>query len=253
MYISKILRNTAVKLKFHLLHRQVKRYGGKMIFFDLDGTLIDHKKAEVLGVKGFFNKYSNCFSFNEDLFYENWCNISDKHFLRFLSREISFTQQRTERIKDVFSLSGIKLSDDEADIKFKVYRKFYEDNLMPYDDVILCLNSLKGERLGIISNGDLSQQMFKLQRIGKGNYFDTIITAGDVGVAKPHIDIFKIACKKANVHVEDCIYIGDDFETDILSCKEAGMEGIWLNRKHELLKHPETKMIYDLKMLESFL
>ena len=199
-----------------------------MIFFDLDGTLIDHKKAESIGVKEFLNKYGSYFEFDEDSFYKDWCKISDKHFLRFLNREISFIQQRTERIKDIFALSGIKLSDDEANVRFKVYRQFYEDNLMPYDDVIPCLNALKGERLGIISNGDLKQQMFKLEKIGKGDYFDTVITAGEVGVAKPNIGIFKIACRKANISANDCIYIGDDYETDIVSCREAGMNGIWL-------------------------
>jgi len=224
-----------------------------MIFFDLDGTLIDHKKAEFLGVKGFFQEYRDFFNLDEDLFYEHWCNISDKHFLRFLNREISFSQQRIERIKDVFALSNIKLSDEEAFRRFKIYREFYEDNLLPYDDVIPCLNSLKGERLGIISNGDLNQQMFKLQRIGNGEYFETVITAGEAGIAKPHIDIFKITCKKANVPIEKCIYIGDDYKTDILSCREAGMEGIWLNRNNEELEHLEVKMIYSLDRLESFL
>jgi len=224
-----------------------------MIFFDLDGTLIDHKKAELLGVKGFFEEYRDFFDLDEDLFYEHWCHISDKHFLRFLNREISFIQQRIERIKDVFALSDIKLSDEESFTRFKVYRELYEDNLLPYDDVIPGLESLKGERLGIITNGDLDQQMFKLERIGKGSYFDTIITAGEVGIAKPHVDIFKIACKKAKVSARDCIYIGDDYKTDILSCREAGMEGIWLNRNNEKLEQPEMKMINSLNMVESFL
>ena len=44
----------------------------KMIFFDLDGTLINHKKAEILGVNGFFYKYKNYFDMNEtSLFLSN--------------------------------------------------------------------------------------------------------------------------------------------------------------------------------------
>ena len=52
-------------------------------------------------------------------------------------------------------------------------------NSHPYDDVIPCLNSLQGFKLGIISNGDLKQQMFKLEKINGHEVFDTIITAGE--------------------------------------------------------------------------
>jgi len=224
-----------------------------LIFFDLDGTLIDHKQAEILGVHGFLHEYKEYFNFKEDLFYEHWCKISNKHFARFLNRDISFLQQQIERIKDVFILSGIKLSDNEAAKKFKVYLELYEENLMPYDDVLPCLNSLKDKRLGIISNGALKQQLLKLSKIGNEICFDPIIVAEEVGVAKPNIDIFRIACIKANVQAKDCIYVGDDFKTDILSCSTADMNGIWLNRYNQESINSTTKMIQDLRMLKNYL
>jgi len=58
-----------------------------MIFFDLDGTLIDHKKAEIVGVKEFLNKYGSYFELDEESFYKHWCKISDNHFLRLLNRK----------------------------------------------------------------------------------------------------------------------------------------------------------------------
>ena len=224
-----------------------------MIFFDIDGTLIDHKKAELLGVYGFYHEYIKCFKLNEDMFYKAWCNISDRHFLRFLKGELTFENQRTERIKDVFALSGIKLSGDEAKEKFKTYRRIYEENLLPYEDVVPALNMLKGHKLGIITNGDLKQQTFKLERIEGGEVFRPIITAGEVGVSKPHKEIFEIACERAKVNIKDCIYVGDDYETDIISCTKAGMEGIWINRKREHKENSIGKMIFDLSMLNSLL
>jgi FMN phosphatase YigB (HAD superfamily) len=41
---------------------------------------------------------------------------------------------------------------------FRLYRRYYEVNLLPYDDVLPCLNELEGRRLGIMSNGDLKEQ-----------------------------------------------------------------------------------------------
>ena len=72
-----------------------------MIFFDLDDTLIDRKKAEYLGVKAFYFEHRPLFDDHEDTFYESWRKISNGHFRRFLEGEISFAQQRIERMKDV--------------------------------------------------------------------------------------------------------------------------------------------------------
>lgn len=116
-----------------------------------------------------------------------------------------------------------------------------------------CLNELEGQRLGIISNGDLTEQMFKLGKISHRDYFDPVIAAGDVGVAKPDPGIFRIACERASVDIQDCVYVGDDIEIDILSAIEAGMNGIWLNRKHDDLALPKTTMIHALTELKGAL
>ncbi|KNF07704.1 haloacid dehalogenase superfamily, subfamily IA [Gottschalkia purinilytica] len=68
-----------------------------------------------------------------------------------------------------------------------------------------------------------------------------IITADDVGVAKPDIKIFDIACKKVKISPSNCYYIGDDLKTDILSCEKVGIKGIWLNRKNIKLTYQMLK------------
>lgn len=224
-----------------------------MIFFDIDGTLIDHKRAEYLGVLGFYSKDKEYFHINKSLFYEEWCKISDIHFRKFLDGEVTFSQQRIDRIKDVFSLSGKSISDEEAGEKFKAYVSSYENNLLPYDDVAPCLKMIKQHRIGIISNGDYKQQMMKIRKISNDNLFEVVITAGEVGVAKPNVDIFKIACERANVDIKDCIYVGDDIESDMVSCTRAGMMGVRINRTEESRDFMGFKTIKDLRELKSAL
>jgi FMN phosphatase YigB (HAD superfamily) len=45
-------------------------------------------------------------------------------------------------------------------------------------------------------------------------------------------------------------YIGDNFETDIVSSSKAGMKAIWLNRDNAKSGCSEVNMIYDLKTLK---
>lgn len=224
-----------------------------MIFFDLDGTLLDHKSSEWFGVKAFYSEYKHETMQDEETFYKLWCQVSDKHFKRYLKGEISFNQQRIERMREVFAYSGINLSDKDSEIRFATYLNKYEQNWKPFDDVIPCLKELRGYKLGIISNGDLEQQSLKLERLGIKDYFVSIVTAGEVGVAKPDSNLFEIACSRVNEWPKDCYYIGDDLKTDILSCREIGMHGIWLNRNNGQLVFSDINMINSLKNLQSIL
>lgn len=217
-----------------------------MIFFDIDGTLLDHKGSEYFAVKEFYKVYSNLFNTQEEIFYNLWCKTSDKHFQKYLSGELTFLEQRNERIKELFALHEINLSDEEAAEKFQVYLENYEKNWMIFDDVITCLKKLEDDKLGIISNGDLEQQIYKLERLGIKSCFDIFVTAGDTGIAKPNIKIFEIACDRAGKEPQQCYYIGDEIETDILACQKIGMSGIWINRKNK----PTNKFVKQISSLD---
>lgn len=225
-----------------------------MIFFDLDGTLLDHKSSELLGVEAFYEEYKDYFRIEKQIFYKFWCQISDKYFNRYLKGEVTFDQQRIERIKELFGYSNVKLTDEDAMIKFKKYLSNYEDNWKPYDDIIPCLKHLsKQYGLGIISNGDFNQQSLKLEKMNIKKYFSDIITAGEVGISKPNIELFNVACSRVNKQPQECYYIGDDLHIDIIPCKDAGMNGIWLNRKRDTLTINSINMIYSLSDLISIL
>jgi len=225
----------------------------KMIFFDLDGTLLDHVKAEYLGIKGFYKEFISYFPFDEDTFYKEWCRIGDKHFGRFLSGELSYSQQRIERIKEIFALVGQELFDAEAEKRFQTYLQIYEDSWKPFDDVIPCLKELKSYRLGIISNGDQEHQIMKLKSMGILHNFDIIVTAGDTGFAKPNLKIFQIACERAKVSPSECCYIGDDYKNDVFPCQQLGIKGIWLNRNNEKCEQNDANIIFGLDELPDFL
>jgi putative hydrolase of the HAD superfamily len=216
----------------------------KVIFFDIDATLLDHDRAEKMGSIDFFKEYKNELEYSEIEFVDLWYNLSKKYFEKFLAKELSFQEQRRMRIKDLF---GRHLNNEQADSKFNNYLELYKKNWSAFEDVIPCLLQLKkqGFRLGIISNGDYNQQLEKLESIGIHNYFDCIITSSEIGVAKPNPTIFQEACVQANVQVQKSYYIGDRLETDAIGSKDAGMVGIWLNRKNNTT-HSGVKVIHSL-------
>lgn len=201
-----------------------------MIFFDLDGTLIDHDYAVRKALTTMLSKQNIKTSMNEDEVYHLWNKTLENYYNLYLQGKLSHSEQRRERMKAFYNHFNVTLSDIEVEKVFYVYLSSYERNWLLYDDVLDILNSLNDRRLGIISNGALQQQANKLKKTELDDYFEILVTSQEIGIAKPNKDIFLHACTKAEVNIKDCIYIGDRWETDALGSREAGMKAIWLDR-----------------------
>ena len=200
-----------------------------MIFFDIDGTVIDHASASAAASLNFFDRFSGAIPFQRAAFPAIWEGILNRHFNRFCRGELSLWGQRRARMRDVFGAP--ELSDDEADSRYRAFIGEYESLTRAYDDAAPCLNALAGERLGIISNGARDQQIGKLQRAGLLGYFSVLVFSEDVGLGKPHHSIFLEACHKAGEDPARCIHVGDDVAADVMGSHALGIEAVWLDRQ----------------------
>src|SRR6185437_10124327 len=131
-----------------------------MIFFDIDGTLIDHLSASSAACLALYDHFAGQIPFSRNEFPATWESIMDRHFNRFTRGEISLWEQRRARIRDSFGAP--ELTDAEADERYHVFIREYEGLTRAYDDVVPCLEKLAGQKLGIISNGVGDQQLGKL-------------------------------------------------------------------------------------------
>lgn len=70
----------------------------KYIFFDLDFTLIDIKKAQYAAIKDLYNiyKFDNIVDVNS--FTNKWDELTDYHYAFYTRKEISYEEQRNRRI-----------------------------------------------------------------------------------------------------------------------------------------------------------
>lgn len=72
-------------------------------------------------------------------------------------------------MREVFAAP--EMNDQETDECYRVFIRDYETLTRAFDDAEPCLQSLAGERTGIISNGAREQQIGKLQRVGLLHFF----------------------------------------------------------------------------------
>jgi putative hydrolase of the HAD superfamily len=222
-----------------------------MILFDIDETLVNHNQAQTCAARLFLSHFNHLLPHPEDEFCKLWDSVMLKHFGAFTKGEISFTEHRRRRIRELFAEVSPTLSDAEVDARFEIYLKGYENSWALFDDVLPCLSALSGCRLGIISNGNTDQQKLKLRRLGLENTFEVVVISEEVGVAKPKPQIFLEACRRASLKPQDCVYVGDHLEVDVLGSQSVGMKAVWLNRTGTTSTRTGVVEINSLSMLST--
>jgi putative hydrolase of the HAD superfamily len=104
-------------------------------------------------------------------------------------------------------------------------------DLVLFDDVAPTLTDLaaKGLILGLISN--VEQDMTgTLTKLGLYAWLKIVVTSLDAGAGKPRPEIFQEALRQAGVKPSESIYVGDQYNVDIVGARGAGMKGILIDR-----------------------
>jgi putative hydrolase of the HAD superfamily len=106
-----------------------------------------------------------------------------------------------------------------------------ELKLALYDDVAPALDNLKelGLTLGLISNVDRDISS-SYDGLGLGKWLKLKITSQEVGFNKPRPEIFLAALKQAKVEPAEAIYVGDQYQIDVVGANRVGMRGILIDR-----------------------
>jgi len=200
-----------------------------MIFFDLDDTLLDHRGAQDKAALAWREAVGARFvPHSEAQLPEIWYSTTLRYWKLFERGEISFAEQRRHRIRDI--VRDPNLSDEGADEMFALFVPLYEANWRLFPDVLPCLELLRGQKTGILTNGDAEQQRRKLERFGLFRRFDVVVILGENGPRKPALGAFELAARQARVQAVECLYIGDQIENDAIAARAAGWRGVWLER-----------------------
>ena len=69
-----------------------------------------------------------------------------------------------------------------------------------------------------------------LQTIGINQFFHNVVTATDVGAAKPAQRIFNVAIGKTGFAAHEILHVGDHPTADVDGGRQAGLRTAWINR-----------------------
>lgn len=222
------------------------------LLFDLDDTILNSRVAQLNAILEFKKKYREFQNIKDEEFINKWDVIMKAKYEKYLKGEITFQELRRERIKTMFFVYDITITNSEAEKLFDSYQVIYEKNWKTFDDAEEVLDELKTKyKLAIVSNGNSMQQRKKIRLTGLDKYFTNIFISSEVGYVKPQKDIFLMACKAINVKPENAVMIGDKYKVDIEGSINAGLNAIWVNRKNEKIDYKWR--IKELKELKEIL
>ena len=229
----------------------------KAAFFDFYNTLATHHppREEVyvnicsqLGIKAEAKALFQSLS-AADMFYRNENSRSpiDK---RTMEEKIDFYVKYVTRI---LSGAGVEV---ERDIALQVLAKIREHKweFRAYDDTLPTLKELekRGLILGLISN--VAEDMESTYTdLGLQPYLDFKVTSAEVGCDKPRPEIFMAALKKAQVKPEESIYIGDQYDLDIVGARGVGIKALLVDRNNYFPEITDCPRISSLKEMIKYL
>jgi len=110
----------------------------------------------------------------------------------------------------------------------------------------------KGYRMHMCSNGFHEVQYRKLRASRLIDFFDTIVLSEDVGVNKPAKAFFDYALQKSGADIRSTLMIGDNFQTDIMGAKNAGLDVMFFNRWDADFTPPES-INYEIHKLREII
>lgn len=129
-----------------------------------------------------------------------------------------------------------------------------QTKLTLFQDVMPALTDLnnRGTILGLISNADRNISPI-LEQLGLMSLLRVVVTSKDVGYSKPHPEIFHEGLRRAGVHASEAVYIGDQYEIDIVGAINVGMKGLLLDRGGLVEDYPECLKIRSLSQISEHL
>jgi len=224
----------------------------RAILFDFDVTIWNFKKNSVNAIDCIRHIYQEKYDLkiSSGLFkniYEEKNSILWDEYRRGerSSNSISYT-----RFIDVGKYFNIEIGLEESKrIAHSYLEELYQGTILIEGAVDVLEYLSKNYVLGLITNG-FKQGLVRLQRCGINKYFKYAISSEEFGYPKPNADIFIHTARKVNINPEECIYIGDNYEGDIIGAKKAGLGAIFFNPKEQIFNKYKIQPDFKIKRLK---
>jgi 5'-nucleotidase len=223
--------------------------GPRAVLFDLDDTLFDHRATSRAALATLRGRFTPLQRLSLDELEVRHVAVLEELHRGVMAGRVSVDEAREERFRrllgEAAGNAGVVFARDAA----AYYRDAYVRAHRAVPGALALLEALRPRvRLGIVSNNVLSEQEDKLAQFGMRGLIDVLIVSAEEGVSKPEPAIFHVALERLGTAADATVMVGDNWASDVLGARKAGMRAVWLNRWGETC--PNRSMATEIRALE---
>lgn len=187
------------------------------VFFDLDGTLLDRDASVERFVRYQYEKYRQHLGHIPKEIYTS-------KFIEYDARGYVWKDKVYQQLTEEFTIASISWETLLED-----YIKSFKEFCVPFPNLISTLELIKQKTfsMGMITNGRGQFQLNNIRALGIERFFHTILISELEGIKKPDPEIFQRATERLGFSANECIFVGDHPENDVMAARNAGMIGVW--------------------------
>ena len=216
----------------------------KIIFFDLDDTLLDFTRAEREALSRAFR----CFDIDPAPTVLDRYHVINREQWELLEEGVlTRAQVQTRRFDLLFEELGVRCSSREA---CDCYEDFLAQGHWFIPGAVELLAELAPRYdLYLASNGAAAVQQSRLKSAGIGPYFKDIFISEELGADKPGPAFFAAAFSAIpDFNPETALIVGDSLTSDIRGGRNAGIRTCWFN-PHGKPARPDITPDYTIRAL----
>lgn len=217
------------------------------LLFDADETLFSFDAFA--GLQHLFKRYGVAF---DQQHYQAYQQLNQPLWEAYQAGTIDAKQLQRRRFAPWAAELGV--SADELNSGFMAAMA---ELCQPLDGARQLLEKARSTaKVGIVTNGFTELQEARLKQTGLRELVDLVVISEQVGVAKPHPDIFGHALEKMQQKDRQRVLMtGDNPHSDVLGAQRSGLHACWLNahgKAYPLAERPHYE-VRSLPELEAIL
>lgn len=216
----------------------------RVLLLDADGTLLDFKKSEEVGLREVFREFQipdkeACRTYYLALNERLWAEFEEG----IISKQHIF-EVRFQMMLDHFHLSGDGIAMEHR------YREWLNQGSHIIPGAYELIEQLaKHYELYIVTNGVSKTQYLRLAASDLQPFFQQVFVSEDIGYQKPQKEYFDYVLSHIHAAPADMLLIGDSLSSDILGANQAGIASCWFN-PDQISNDGRIKPMYEIQRLE---
>jgi len=203
------------------------------IYFDLDDTILDHRRAEKLALKDVYEEYADSIGTGDfHVMHDAYREINGAVWRAYSDGDLDkegAKYTRFKRLLDRFNSDSTVDPDTLSDCYLRHYSKYWT-SISGAEEAIQELH--RNFQLGILTNGFSEIQHRKLDQFPTvKNACSTVVVSDEIGSMKPNPEIFTHATALANCERSQILYVGDSLRSDVHGGLAAGWQVAWFTNE----------------------